>query len=114
MRRLFPAICVLVAAALLTSAGCGGKKADVTKPIAPTGHPPPDKGPHGGALAEWGDDEFHVEYVFDRDKKQATFYILDGDTAAKATPIEAETVTLLLQHTKMPIEIVVKAEPEAT
>jgi hypothetical protein len=114
MRRLFSAICVLVAAALLTSAGCSGKKADVTKPIAPKDHPHPDKGPHGGALAEWGDDEFHVEYVFDRSKKQATFYILDGETAAKATPIDAETVTLMLTHTKPPVEISAKADPEAT
>lgn len=114
MHRLFPAICVLVAAGLLTSAGCGGKKADISKPIAGKDHPHADKGPHGGALAEWGADEFHVEYVFDRDKKQATFYILDGDTAAKATPIDAETVTLTLKHTKTPVEIILKAEPEAT
>jgi hypothetical protein len=94
---------------LLTSAGCGGKK-DASKPIVKKDHPHPDKGPHGGALAEWGADEYHVEYVFDRDKKQATFYILDGDTASKATPIAAETVTLTLKHTKMPVEIVLKAD----
>jgi len=110
MRRVFPAICVLLAAGLLSSAGCGGKK-DLSKPIVKKNeHPHPDKGPHGGVLAEWGADEYHVEYVFDRDKKQATFYILDGDTASKATPIAAETVTLTLKHTKMPVEIAAKAD----
>jgi len=110
MRRVFPAICVLLAAGLLTSAGCGSKQ-DVAKAIViKKAHPHPEKGPHGGALAEWGADEYHVEYVFDRDKKQATFYILDGDTAAKAMPIAAETVTLTLKHTKMPVEIVLKAD----
>jgi hypothetical protein len=114
MRRILPGLVVLLAMSFLSIAGCSGagKKGDGGKPVAKKEHPHPDKGPHGGALAEWGEDEYHVEYVFDRDKKQATFYILDGHSASKATPIALETVTLTLTHVKPPVEIAAKADPD--
>ena len=52
----------------------------------------PDRGPHGGALAEWGEEEYHAEFTADHANKQATIYILDG-TAKKAAPVAAENVT---------------------
>jgi hypothetical protein len=113
MRHFFSAACALVAIGLLSAAGCSGNK-DASKPIVKgkgTEHAHPDKGPHGGPLAEWGDEDFHVEYVFDRDKKQVTYYILDGE-AAKAMPVEAESVTLVLTHVTPQVDVTLKPEPE--
>src|SRR5687767_13476253 len=60
-------------------------------------HEHPDEGPHGGALAEWGDEKYHAEFTVDHGKKQATVYILDG-SAKKAAPIEAKEITLTLNN----------------
>jgi hypothetical protein len=54
--------------------------------------------PHGGVLVEWGGGVYHAEFVIDRDKTQATVYVLDGD-ATKGVPIKADTVFL---HIKDP------------
>src|SRR5262249_31357626 len=83
-------------------------------PVAPTspkkvGHDHPNKGPHGGPLAEWGEEQYHVEFTVDRAKKRATVYILDS-TARTAVPIAAESVTLSL--TKPAAQITVRAEPQ--
>lgn len=74
-------------------------------------HEHPEKGPHGGPLAEWGDEEFHVELVLSTENKQATVYVLDGH-AEKAVPIEAETVTLILKSEEPPVQVELKAEPQ--
>lgn len=41
-------------------------------------------GPHGGNCAEWGEDDFHAEFIVDAANKKVIFYVLDG--AAKAAP----------------------------
>lgn len=98
--------------ALLATLGLAG-----CTPSSPSGkghshdlHEHPTEGPHGGALIEWGDEEYHVEFIVDRDKKQATAYILD-DSAKKAKPIATETLTLTLEHVSPPVTVTLKAEP---
>ena len=78
MKRMFASVIAVLAVSLVFSTGCTPKKEkDPVKSVVKKDHDHPDKGPHGGPLLEWGAEEYHVEYVFDRDKKQATVYILD-------------------------------------
>jgi hypothetical protein len=71
----------------------------------------PDKGPHGGALVEWGEEEYHAEFTVDHGKKEATVYILDG-SAKKAHPIKAESITLTLTSFTPPVQVSLKAAPQ--
>lgn len=79
-------------------------------PPAEKGHDHPTVGPHKGVLAEWGEEEYHVELVFDDKNKQATIYILDG-TAKKAKPIAVTEVTLTLKQ-KPPVTVKLKSTPD--
>lgn len=102
----------LVACALLW--GCARdpgnvKKGDDTVPKG--GHNHPTEGPHGGALAEWGNEEFHAEFLVDHEKKEATVYILDG-VADKSVPIKEDTLTLVIKNVQPPANIVLKADPQ--
>jgi hypothetical protein len=73
-------------------------------------HDHPANGPHKGALAEWGDEEYHVEITFDHDKKQAVIYILD-EKAKKAKPIDASEIIITVKA-KPPVTLKLKATPE--
>jgi hypothetical protein len=112
---------LVVSATVMLAGGCSrdkpkvvngktanGKKQDGKTPHV---HDHPDHGPHGGALAEWGEEEYHAEFTVDHAKKQATVYILDG-SAKKAAPIAAETINLTLTHAKPAVEITLKADPD--
>jgi hypothetical protein len=55
-------------------------------------HDHPDFGPHGGALAEWGDDDFHAEFTIDVKTKEAVIYVLD-DKAKNAPKIDVNKIT---------------------
>ena len=101
------------AAAALLAAGCPGGKDTKSTGSAPGAgkHEHPEEGPHGGALAEWGEEEFHIEFKADPGKKQATVYILDG-AAKKVVPIEAETVMLVIKNVQPPANITLKADPQ--
>ena len=103
----------LTAASLLLAAGCPTPRTSKDKtPAKGLAKDPPEKGAHGGALAEWDEsDETHAEFTVDHDKKQATVYVLDGE-AKKAVPIPAESLTLSLTNTKPPVEITLKADPQ--
>jgi hypothetical protein len=74
-------------------------------------HDHPDKGPHGGPYAEWGEEEYHVEFTRDPAKKLATIYILD-DKIKNAKPIAVDTITLIIKAGKAPVEITLKAAPQ--
>lgn len=113
MRRLLPSGFAIVALALIVSTGCTGRKDGGAKAVAKKSpaHDHASEGPHGGAIVEWGEDEYHLEFLVDHDKKQTTVYVLD-DKAAKASPIAVETLTLILTHGKTPIEIALKADPD--
>ncbi len=66
-----------------------------TKDAHDHGHP--SEGPHGGALIELGNEEYHVELVHDEQAGTVTIYILDA--AAKApVAIAASDVALNLKH----------------
>lgn len=93
---------LLVAIALPgCTGGGGGKKADSAKVKEKTDkvdkdkggkeHDHPDKGPHGGPLADW-DDTYHGELVVDHDAKTVSVYILD-DKAKKAPEVDAARFT---------------------
>jgi hypothetical protein len=74
-------------------------------------HSHPEEGPHGGPLAEWGEEKYHAEFVVNHDKKEATVYILDG-SAKKASPIAAETISLTITNVKPVAQITLKADPD--
>jgi len=95
---------------VLFSAGCQQPPGAAKKPAAHV-HEHPDAGPHGGALAEWGDERYHAEFTVDHGKKQATVYILDG-SAKRAAPIDAETITLSLANVQPPVQVTLKADPQ--
>jgi hypothetical protein len=73
-------------------------------------HEHPSAGPHKGALAEWGEEEYHVEVTFDHKLKAVIIYILD-EKAKKAKPIAASEVVLTIKG-KPPVTLKVKANPE--
>ena len=56
-------------------------------------------GPHGGPMAEWGEEEYHAEFTVDHAAKKATVYILDGShekapavAPAKITKVKIELI----------------------
>src|SRR5829696_9292877 len=95
-----------VGAALVCLAGCGGdskpaknqtakevmKPAETGKASEADKHDHGAEGPHGGALAEWGEEEYHPEFTVDHATQEATVYVLDG-SAKKAAPIDAKELT---------------------
>jgi hypothetical protein len=112
----------LLAAALAAAPGCSRKSADDGKQGGgdvqaadagkkPHDHEHPEFGPRGGALAEWGDEEYHAELVVDRAQGQATVYLLDG-LAKKDVPTEALTVDLTITSLTPPVSLTLKADPQ--
>jgi hypothetical protein len=107
----------LVLVAVLALAGCGGPppaappKAGPPK-AAPDGrkHDHGAEGPHGGAIAEWGEEEYHPEFTVDHATQEATVYVLDG-SAKKAAPIDAKELTLTLKLSP-PVTVALAAKPQ--
>ena len=52
-----------------------------------------ESGPHEGKLVELGDEEYHAEWLADKEKGTVTVYILDAK-AETNVPIEAEEITI--------------------
>ncbi len=61
-------------------------------------------GPHGGTIAEWGDEDYHVEFTVDHDQRKATVFIL-GPDAKSPTPIAAENVLLSIREPMFSIDL---------
>jgi hypothetical protein len=107
---------LLLLAAALALAGCGGTPTPPT-PSGPARTAPPKphdhgtEGPHGGPLAEWGDEEYHAEFTVDHKSQEATVYVLDGQSAKKAVPIDAKEIILTL-NVKPPVTITLAAKPQ--
>ncbi len=103
-------VSLLVACSVLV-AGCNP---DPPKPVGekPSEHEHAEKGPHGGALIELGDETYHVELVHDDRAGEVTFYVLDS-TAKKAVPIDAADVTVNLKLAGGPkqFKVASKADP---
>jgi hypothetical protein len=97
--------------------GCTPREKE--KPVGGNGtkphvHDHPDEGPHGGALAEWGNEEYHAEFTVDHKTKQATVYILDG-TAKKAPDIDPAKITevkLSITNVTPPFTLTLKHDPK--
>lgn len=56
-------------------------------------------GPHGGTVADWGGGKYHVEFLVDHEKQQATAHVLGTDEKTPA-PIKAAEGKLLLTITQ--------------
>lgn len=102
---------------LLSGTGCSQPAAPSKTPVAKAKksahdheHDHPHEGPHQGALAEWGDEEYHPEFTVDHKTQEAIVYILDG-RARKAKPIAARSITLSLK-TQPPVTITLEARPQ--
>lgn len=112
MKRAWtPALALFALFALIVS-GCEKKPRTAGPPPKPTAKQPHahDEGPHGGAIAEWGDEEYHAEFTVDHKTKTAVVYILDGSArkAAKVAPEKFSKMTLTLTTAKPPITIELK------
>lgn len=111
MRKLFVPTLLLTT---LIAAGCGGPQQpppDATPPAPPAvEHDHKTVGPHGGALAEWGDHDYHVEFTVDHPAGTAVVYILDGN-AKVARPIAATELKLALKL-KEPVTITLTPRPQ--
>lgn len=73
-------------------------------------HDHPDKGPHGGALVELGDEEYHAEFIHDEKAASVIVFILDG-AAKKLVPIEAKEAHIYLKSGAEPRRYALKASP---
>lgn len=82
----------------------GGKK-DLKK--GEEGHP--HEGPHGGPLAEWGEEEFHVEFTVDHKKQEARIYVL-GPNAKTPVPVKTPKLMLSLKEPAIQLELI--ADPQ--
>src|SRR5262245_11340939 len=69
------------------------------------------KGPHGGAVADWGGGKYHVEFLVDHDKQEATVYVLGSDEKTPA-PVKAKDGQLLLTITEPAFQVTLKAAPQ--
>ena len=109
------AVAAIFGSTLVIATGCANRKppGKGTDNSAKNGHEHdhPHEGPHKGALAEWGNEEYHAEFTVDHEKKQATVYILDGEVK-KAAPIPVESITLTLSNVKPAVQITLKADPD--
>lgn len=67
-------------------------------------------GPNGGHLLEVGEEQYHVEVVFDGDKRTLTAFIL-GPDAKTAFPIAAESIDFDMEVGDKEHEIPLAAKP---
>ena len=95
------------------AAGCGGTPtlpAGRTPTTSNTPHSHGGGGVAGGALATWGEEEFHVEFTVDHTTSEATVYVLDG-SAKKVAAIPAKSITLSLAQSP-PVVVKLDAKPQ--
>ncbi len=94
----------------LLAAGCAPPAAPAPTPSAPKPHAHPSKGPSGGPLVEWGEEEYHLEIVIDHTTGQATVTVLD-ESATKAVPLDAKSITVSVKDTP-PVKVTLDANPQ--
>lgn len=111
----------LLALAVVITAGCGDppkEKPAKEKPAAKE-KAAKDKdakeehateGPHKGAIAEWGEEEYHAEFTVDHKTKTAKVYVLGKDVKTPA-PIKADKVKLSVKKPAFQIDL--KPEKQA-
>lgn len=71
-------------------------------------------GPHKGPVAEWGEEEYHLEVVADAKTGEVTVYVY-GDHKAlhkgTAAAIDAKTLTLSLKSSDPAVTVKLEAKP---
>ena len=70
----------------------GGSRKDHS--VEGHGHEP---GPHGGTIVDWGGGKFHVEFIVDHEKKEATAYIFGTDEKTPK-PIDSAEISLTIKE----------------
>ena len=108
---------------LTLAVGCGGGDQPAPKPSTPTPavstpakddhghkHAAHGEGPHEGVVADWGGGKFHVEFIVDHDKQEATVYVL-GDDEKTAAPIKAADGKILLTIKQPSFQVELTAMP---
>src|SRR6187399_1073443 len=94
-----------------TSAPSKTSASSAGKPVAKADkHDHPEEGPHGGALATWGDEEYHLEFMVDHDKKESTVYVYD-QKVKNPKPIAAKEITVSLKQ-KPQVGLTLAAKPQ--
>ncbi|MFO0850756.1 MAG: hypothetical protein U0871_19700 [Gemmataceae bacterium] len=71
-------------------------------------------GPHKGPVAEWGEEEYHLEVVADAKTGDVTVYVYGNHSdlhKGTAKAIEAKTITLSLKTTDTPTTVKLEAKP---
>lgn len=72
-------------------------------------------GPHKGPVAEWGEEEYHLEVVADAKTGDVMVYIYSGDheelKKGKSKPIDAKTIMLSLKTTEPATTMKLEAKP---
>jgi hypothetical protein len=102
------AVMAAFAALALLAPGCPPPAADrpgdgTTTPATSEEHRH-GSGPHGGAVADWGGGEYHVEFTVDHDTKESAVYILGGDAKTPA-PVKAPSLTLAIDDPVFEVEL---------
>ena len=108
---------------LTLALGCGEADKPAPKPSTPTPaanapakddhghkHAGHGTGPHEGTLADWGGGKFHVEFIVDHDKQEATVYVLGSDEKT-AAPIKAADGKILLTIKEPSFQVELTAMP---
>ena len=76
--------------------------------------PHPDKGPHGGPLVEWGEEEYHPKIVVDKKTGDVTVWVYgthDDLHKKKLKAIDSKSLTIVLKTTP-PTTVKLEPSPE--
>ena len=101
---------VIVTAAVLGLAGCGGDSA-TTSSNTGSGAQHEHEAPHGGHIIELGSEEYHAEIIHDDDTHTIGIYILDSE-AQGAVAIGAKSVTINVVADNHPAQYTLSAAPQ--
>lgn len=111
LRPLFSCLFSATLIGLIVMAGCTNQSKTEDKKKSAEEHSHPDKGPHDGILVEWGEEEYHAEFLRDKDAKKITVYVLDGE-AKEMLPIEATEIDLNISSESPLLQLKLKAAPQ--
>ena len=111
---------LIVIGTLASLAGCGdsqktktsvtgGSEARTAEHAGDHGHSGHGAGPHDGTLADWGGGKYHVEFMVDHDKREATVFVL-GDDEKTLSPIKTDEIQLSIIDPLM--QVTLKAMPQ--
>lgn len=89
------------------------KSTEKAKPAEKDTHDHPSEGPHGGALIELGEEEYHAEIVMEEKTESVIIYVLAAN-AKDLVPIDATEVFINLKHGNKPEQFKLKASATKT